>query len=47
MFLQSLVISYKSSSVQNFAPKFNQRPKKKKIFAALWFYPSSEFRISC
>ena len=39
MFLQSLVKLHNDISVWNFVPKFRSRPnKKKKVFAAFWFY---------
>ena len=46
MFLRSLVKLNNFNSVQNCAPKFWRRPKKKD-FAAFWFYLSPEFCISC
>ena len=45
IFLQSLVKYNNSILVQNFAPKFRRRPKKR-VFAAFWFNLSPEFQIS-
>ena len=46
MFLRSLVKVNNSVLVWNFAPEFSE-DQRKKVFAAFWFYFSSEFRISC
>ena len=45
MFLQSLVKLNTFISVRNFA--ILVKAKKKKVFAAFWFYISLEFQISC